>query len=180
MSRPRDTFLLVFLPALAGALLLAAGGCRSSRGDAENPGFRVRPPVAFEMLLDAPSLTILDLRQPGEFEGDLGHVYRAWNVPLEELPDRLSELGWLADQTFLVYCRGGDDCGERAMRIFLEKGFRDAVLIEGGVEAWLRDGYTTVGQGSQRGESYVPEDSGLRIPRNATSGRGKRDLPKPP
>lgn len=165
---------------LAGALLATLlGACRSAQSDIDHPGRRVRPPVAFEMLSDAPSLTVVDLRRPEEFGGPLGHLARARNIPLERLPDSLEQLDYLRELTFLVYCRGWDDCGDEAMRLLIGRGFYDAVLMEGGIEAWLRDGFGTVGGVTPGPAGELPEDPGLRLP---TEGEGgERDpVPEPP
>lgn len=132
--------------ALVAALALAAAGCRSVRGDDGEriAAFsRVRPPVAFEMLLDNPGLPVLDLRPRFEFTGPIGHVRGARNVPLEELDQRLAELAPLKDRTFLVYC-GHGDCGARALELLLEAGYEEAVLMDGGIDAWVLDGFGTV------------------------------------
>jgi rhodanese-related sulfurtransferase len=244
------------------AIGLLALGCRSIQSDPRRPGLRVRPGVAFEMAVDAPDMLILDLRRPEEFDGPLGHLQRAHNLPLEELPHRLPEIRWLRESTFLVYCRGrtgpqdvaagdvaagdaeaggvaagdaeaqgeaigervaaeavaaedvaggaaageaaageeaageeaagqevtgekaaGDeeaDCGEEAIRFFLAQGFNDAVLLDGGIEAWLNDGFATVGRGAQGLDMELPEDSGLRLPEDAKSIGDPRHLPEPP
>lgn len=209
----RSSSLLAF-----GALVLLLPACRTTQSDPDRPGFRVRPGVAFEMAVDAPDMPILDLRRPDEFDGPLGHLQRARNVPLEQLPQRLSELRWLQGVTFLVYCRGWNEadgdvlrpgvespqdsipgdasheetdpetgpetdvgqCGERAIRFFLAQGFYDAVLLEGGIEAWLDDGFSTVGRGAQGPEVQIPEDDGLRLPGDAKSIGDPRYLPEPP
>lgn len=165
---------------LAAPLLALATSCRTTQSDPQRPGFRVRPGVAFEILSDAPGLPVLDLRQPEEFEGDLGHLRRARNVPLEELPDRLPELAWLQERTFLIYCRAEDACSEEAVRFFLAQGFKDVVLLEGGIEAWLNDGFgTVVGLDGQKAETRMPAESGLPVPTGKSIG-DPRHLPEPP
>jgi len=131
------------------ALLVGVGAC-ASRGDGVEERAllrRVRPPVAFAMLRDNREMMVLDMRQPEEFVGALGHLPRARSFPLGELPERLHELGGVEDSTFLIYCREGD-CAERAMKIFLDAGFRNVVVMEGGIEAWLNAGFGTVGSES--------------------------------
>lgn len=125
---------------------LAAAGCRSGRGgDGERLAAfsRVRPPVAFEILRDNPDLPILDLRSRFEFTGPVGHVRGARNVPLEELPLRLVDLSPLKDRTFLVYC-GHGDCGARGLELLLKAGYEEAILMDGGIDAWVMDGFGTV------------------------------------
>ena len=105
---------------------------------------RVKAPIAFEMLRDNPEeLLVVDLREPEEYRGPLGHLHRARNVPLSQLPWRLAELSGYRRQTFLVYCRN-DDCGPQGMQILVTNGFDNAVLLDGGIEAWLRLGFGTV------------------------------------
>lgn len=140
------------IPALVLALLLLvtlAPGCRSAGPGAEGEGrqgrafSKVRPPVAFEMLRDNPGIAVVDLRPRFEFTGPVGHVRGARNVPLDELPERLDELSPLKERTFLVYC-GHDGCGEEGVEILLEAGYREAILMDGGIDAWVMDGFGTV------------------------------------
>jgi rhodanese-related sulfurtransferase len=140
---PPARLLPLFLLALA--LLLPA--CRSGRGGEEPPFRRVRPPVAFEMLRDSEDLPILDVRSAADFHGPLGHLRGARNIPLAELPVRYLELLDLASRTFLVYCYR-DECEPAAMDFLLAYGFTDAMLIDGGIEAWIDDGFGTVGAGA--------------------------------
>lgn len=119
---------------------------------------RVRPGVAFEMMRDNRELEVLDLRRVDEFEGPLGHISRAVNVPLEQLSWRLAELTYLKDYTFLIYCRA-DDCAEQGMEIFLENGFDNVILMDGGIEGWIHCGFGTVGgtDGGVRAEGMPPK-----------------------
>lgn len=173
---------------LAGLLVaLALAGCGSTHADAgkpgnpekpEKPGYRrVLPPVAFELMVDAPAMRVLDVRTPKEYEGPKGHLQRATSLPLADLEARLPEIAYLREQTFLVYCDGGDDeCGRRAMGFFVSHGFQDAILMAGGIDAWIADGFGTVGRGPQMS---MPEDQGLRISKDP-GGAGEKDLPRPP
>lgn len=133
--------------ALTLPALLLAPGCRSfgrgGDGERSRAFSRVRPPVAFEMLRDNPGIPVLDLRSRFEFTGPVGHVKGAWSIPLEDLPERLKELSSLKDNTFLVYC-GHDNCGEDGLEILLQAGFREAILMDGGIDAWVMDGFGTV------------------------------------
>ena len=83
-SRPAGP-LLVAVVLLAGCILIQ----RPREGEVIYR--QANPAVVFAMLRDSPEMFILDLRTPEEFSGPLGHLYRAVNVPLGWLPDRLSE-----------------------------------------------------------------------------------------
>ncbi|HLW78513.1 MAG TPA: rhodanese-like domain-containing protein [Terriglobia bacterium] len=110
---------------------------------ASRPPFRVvSAPVADEIVRDAPDVFILDLRSPEEFQGPKGHLRNAFNIPLARLPYRLLEIRSYRGETFLVYCNGYD-CGRAGMRILSDSGFPDAILIDGGIDGWLRSGFTT-------------------------------------
>lgn len=132
--------------ALAGLVALSVSACRgtpSPRDEGRLPFREVRPPVAFEMMRDNEHLPVIDLRPRREFIGPTGHVRGARNVPLEEVPERLLELSGLKDRTFLIYC-GHGDCGERALELFLEAGFDDVILMDGGIDLWILAGFATV------------------------------------
>ena len=132
---------------LALPALLLASGCRSlgrgGDGERSRPFSMVRPPVAFEMLRDNPGLPIIDLRSRFEFTGPVGHVKGARSIPLDDLPERLPALFPLKERTFLVYC-GHDDCGEEGLEILIAAGFEEVILMDGGIDAWVMDGYGTV------------------------------------
>lgn len=128
------------------ALALALAGCSlfGRRSTEEAVAFsRVRPPVAFEMMRDNPGMPVLDLRTRYEFTGPAGHIRGAHNVPIDELATRLPELTPLKDRTFLVYC-GHDTCGAEGLEILLRAGYREAVLMDGGIDAWVKGGFGTI------------------------------------
>jgi len=142
---------------LAGAAAVAGStsGCASAKRwlaarQARRPPFTVvSPPVADEIVRDAPDVFILDLRSPEEFQGPKGHLRNALNIPLARLPYRLLEIRSFRGETFLVYCNG-DDCGHAGMRILKQSGFEDAILIAGGIDGWIRSGFTTFVRASTR------------------------------
>lgn len=150
----------VLVPLLLGLLFLA--GCRTFRNRERPPFHRIRPPVAFEILRDSPDVLVLDLRSRGEFLSDTGHIFRARNIPLEKLSERLLEIAPFRDDTFLVYCRGNDTCGEEGMAILVSSGFENAMLIDGGIDGWIRYGFRTV------------------LPENPAGQPGAGSLPPPP
>jgi rhodanese-related sulfurtransferase/rubrerythrin len=74
---------------------------------------------------------LLDVRQPAEF--DEGHLPGAQLLPLDQLPDRLEELG--KGRQVVVYCRRGAR-GAAAAAVLLGAGFTQVRNLEGGIEAW--------------------------------------------
>lgn len=137
MKRSRALLaLLLLVPALAG--------CSLFRRKGDRPAYRkLTPPVAYEMMRDSPDMLIVDLRPAGVFNGETGHLRRALNVPLERLPYRLLEISTFRDETFIVYCDTAA-CAEEGMNILVSSGFENAVLMDGGIDEWIRGGFKTV------------------------------------
>src|SRR5262245_37758495 len=50
-------------------------------------------------------IEVIDVRGPDEFSGPLGHIARARNVPLPELPRRVAELGALTKTPVVLVCK---------------------------------------------------------------------------
>ncbi|MCP4661098.1 MAG: rhodanese-like domain-containing protein [bacterium] len=129
---------------LAPALLVLAGCTgRSAKPELPRRISKVRPAVAFEIQRDSPDIFILDLRRPQDFDGPLGHIEGAVNIPLAELAGRLAGLRGQGRTAFLVYCHD-DACGEEGMRLLKAHGFPYGFLIEGGLEAWIAAGFESV------------------------------------
>jgi len=136
---------LMLLAALLGVALLALPGCAMLRRRAANrpPYVKVSAPIIYEMIRDNPSILILDLRSPDAYNGDTGHLFRSHNIPLTKLPERLLEISVFRNDTFVVYC-DSPKCAEEGMSILISSGFEDAVLMDGGIDAWIRKGFRTV------------------------------------
>ncbi len=138
----RKAFALLLLSLVLSFGMLS--GCRAFRNRERPPFRKIKPSVAFEVLRDNPDILILDLRTRQEFLGDTGHIYSARNIPLERLPERILEIAPFRDDTFLVYCRENDSCGEEGMAILISSGFDNAILVDGGIDGWIRFGFRTV------------------------------------
>ncbi|HVR11232.1 MAG TPA: rhodanese-like domain-containing protein [Thermoanaerobaculia bacterium] len=164
---------------IAGALATAGwtSGCAAvgrwlQARKARQSQYRViGAPVANEIVRDAPDVFILDLRTPEEFQGPKGHLRNALNIPLARLPYRLLEIRSYRGETFLVYCQG-DDCGRAGMRILQDSGFADAILIAGGIDGWIRAGFTTF----VRASTLNPPNAAIRTVKHPEL---VRDRPKP-
>ncbi len=146
--------------AVLGVMLLS--GCQMFRKRERPPFRKVKPSVAFEILRDSPDVLVLDLRSREEFLGDTGHIFRSLSFPIDQLSGRLEEIGPFLEDTFLVYCRTGDTCGEQGMAILVSSGFESAILIEGGIDQWIRDGYRTVLPASEAGRLTAAD--GIQAP----------------
>ncbi|RKH71582.1 rhodanese-like domain-containing protein [Corallococcus aberystwythensis] len=75
--------------------------------------------------------TLVDVRTPEEFAA--GHLPGAVNIPVDELPQRLAELG-SPEKPLVLYCRSGAR-SSRAELLLKERGFQDVFNL-GPMSAW--------------------------------------------
>lgn len=75
--------------------------------------------------------TLVDVRTPEEFAA--GHLPGAVNIPVDELPQRLAELGE-PEKALVLYCRSGAR-SSRAELLLKERGFQDVFNL-GPMSAW--------------------------------------------
>ncbi len=176
--RPRWTLLLL---GLLLAVLLLDGCSYLRRRQANRPPYRkLSPSVAYELIRDNPGMLVLDLRPPQEFDGPTGHVRGASNIPLERLPYRLLEIATYRTETFLVYCRA-DQCGQQGMAILLSSGFENAILMDDGIDGWIRAGFRTVLPRAVAGKTAT-EKGAVRplTPGEAAQPADEVDVPRVP
>ncbi|MFQ5790981.1 MAG: rhodanese-like domain-containing protein [Acidobacteriota bacterium] len=83
---------------------------------------------------------LLDVRQPEEYVGPLGHVPGAVLIPLGELSSRLSEIRDYRAREVVTICKSGARSGTAA-QLLLKAGFKSVFTLSGGTEAWNRKGY---------------------------------------
>ena len=76
---------------------------------------------------------VLDVREPEEFNGPLGHIAGAIHIPLGELTARVSELR--RERPIVAVCRAGGRSAQ-AITILLQNGFSDVVNLTGGMLRW--------------------------------------------
>jgi phage shock protein E len=90
-------------------LLMAAASCSQSDGPPPNPSTSpTKDPVAARALI-ASGATVIDVRTSDEFAR--GHLPRAVNLPVQELPARIAEVEKLVagerGRPIVVYCAVG-------------------------------------------------------------------------
>jgi len=76
---------------------------------------------------------LIDVREPAEWEGPLGHIAEAELVPLGML--RTAAASWSADTPLAVICRSGARSGMAALELE-RQGFSRVASIAGGMVAW--------------------------------------------
>ena len=90
----------------------------------------------------AEAVQILDVREPGEFEGPLGHIRGARLIPLGELAERAGELG--RDHPIVAVCRAGSRSAQATV-ILREAGFAEVANLAGGMLRWRAEGHAVEG-----------------------------------
>ena len=85
------------------------------------------------------ALTIVDVRGPDEFVGDLGHIPGAVNIPVGDIANRLIEIKALGDKPVIMVCKT-DKRSARAAELLSDENFADMRVLRGGMERWKRDG----------------------------------------
>jgi rhodanese-related sulfurtransferase len=77
---------------------------------------------------------VLDVRNPDEFDGPLGHIEGARNIPLPQLAAHTGELAQ-AKEPIVVVCLT-DKRSSQAAADLSASGFRDVSVLRGGMKAW--------------------------------------------
>ena len=75
----------------------------------------------------------LDVRTKKEFEGRLGHISGAINIPIDELEQRLLELDSYKSKPILVYCLVSIR-SVKASQLLVDNGFSDITNMLGGMD----------------------------------------------
>ena len=89
-----------------------------------------------------PQVQIIDVREPGEFEGSLGHIIGARLIPLADLPARMAELD--RAQPVVTVCRSGARSAQAAI-LLTKAGFAEVANLAGGMLRWRAAGYWVKG-----------------------------------
>jgi sulfur dioxygenase len=96
-------------------------------------------------LEEAPdTVQVIDVREPPEFAGPLGHIRGATLIPLGDLARRIEEI----DRTrpVVTVCRAGGRSAQ-AVAILQKAGFGEIANLAGGMLRWRADGHPVVGGG---------------------------------
>lgn len=109
---------------------------------------------------------VLDVRATQDYSGPSGHIPGAINVPLDELPRRLSELEPYRDRPLAVVCRTNKMSG-KAVSMLREAGFKQALLVDDGMVGWQRQQGNPLPAGQENACAAMP------VPGGVSAGTGK-------
>ena len=99
------------------------------------PGFRTLS--AKDLVTLTPRPRIIDVREPAEFTGALGHIPGAELVPLATLES--AARAWAKDEELVVVCRSGARSA-RAASLLAALGFRRLQDLAGGTQGYVDAG----------------------------------------
>jgi glyoxylase-like metal-dependent hydrolase (beta-lactamase superfamily II)/rhodanese-related sulfurtransferase len=100
---------------------------------------QVDAPALSEQVRSASPPLVLDVREPEEFVGELGHIEGAILVPMDALRIRLPKLAGYTDREVVVVCRSGVRSAS-VSAILQRAGFQQVANLRGGMLAWARAG----------------------------------------
>ena len=89
--------------------------------------------------LDQQSVTLIDVREPGEFAGE--HIPGATLVELSQFDPR--KIPQTENTQLVLYCRSGNRSAIAAQKLF-DAGFESVTHLSYGIGAWKEAGYPTV------------------------------------
>lgn len=92
-------------------------------------------PPSLHSRLQAGNVVLIDIREPAEFARE--HIRGARLVPLGSIDAH--DFDAERDKTAVFTCRSGNRTAMNASRL-LAKGFREAFVLDGGLDAWKKAG----------------------------------------
>jgi uncharacterized membrane protein YdjX (TVP38/TMEM64 family)/rhodanese-related sulfurtransferase len=90
-----------------------------------------------QRLASGAALTIIDVREPEEMMGPLGHIPGARNIPLQDIPDRLDEISTGKVAATVLVCRT-DKRSAQAASVLRAAAIQNVFILRGGIEEWGR------------------------------------------
>ena len=97
--------------------------------------------VDLKQQLDAQAdLLLLDVRTTNDYVDEQGHIVQSRNIPVEDLPNRLTEINAYLNKPVYLVCRT-DRRSTKAAQILARNGFTDVHVVRGGMTDWNQHGY---------------------------------------
>jgi uncharacterized membrane protein YdjX (TVP38/TMEM64 family)/rhodanese-related sulfurtransferase len=93
-----------------------------------------------DRLKSTPETVVIDVRTPEEFNGPLGHILGARNIPVGELPASLESRAEMKNTAIVLVCKSDKRSAKGAV-LLRDAGFAQVSVLRGGMENWKRNGY---------------------------------------
>ena len=110
----------------------------------------INPNTAYNMINNStfyPDLVILDVRTQEEYNSN--HICNATLIPHTELESRINELLPYNDTEIIVYCNSGTR-SQAASIILVSYNFTKVYNMNGGIIAWISEGYDVCTNGQSQ------------------------------
>lgn len=98
-----------------------------------------REVTASDLSLPLQGLRVVDVREPAEFTGELGHIPGAELVPMGAVTAQA--IAWNKDETVLLVCKSGGRSANVAQAL-TRMGFSKVMNLAGGMMGWNAAGKT--------------------------------------
>lgn len=108
----------------------------------QEPGTAITPAETYKMVKEDTSVVLLDVRTPGEYASETGHLKGSLLIPVQELEQRIGELGSYKERTIIAYCRTGHRSAQ-ATNLLNARGFK-TINMEGGILRWNEESLPVV------------------------------------
>ena len=99
------------------------------------------------------TIAVIDVREPDEFAGPLGHIAGSRNMPLSAFGSRLSQLTELEQTPLVLVCRT-DKRSTKAAQFLRDAGLSEVSVLRSGMEQWKNSGFPV--ESNQAGATTDP------------------------
>jgi len=100
---------------------------------------KISPAKLCSEVAKTPSIVLLDVRTPEEFNGkadvNYGKLKNAINIPIQQLKNRLAELKQYKNRQIIVYCSHSHR-SPQASYLLTQNGFKYVSNMQGGMSVW--------------------------------------------
>ncbi|MDA8157703.1 MAG: rhodanese-like domain-containing protein [Deltaproteobacteria bacterium] len=105
---------------------------------------QITPEEVFKKLSEdkGKNTVIIDVREPHEFSGNLGHIENAKLIPIRLLPLKINELSDYKDKDIIAVCHSGAR-SYSACSMLKRHGFNNVYNLKGGMLLWKKSGLKT-------------------------------------
>lgn len=102
-----------------------------------NPMFEnvtdIQPKELHDLIHSGTKLKVIDVRQPDEYSGELGHIAGSELIVLDQLPEKYKKLS--PGEDIVLICKSGGRSA-RATAFLADQGYKKVFNMQGGMLLW--------------------------------------------